>query len=72
MTIKIFSIRNKETKEFRSFNGRVAWASPAAAKSSFLAATSYYRSDGKKFNDQDEYAIVELTEIVAMYEGLCK
>ena len=69
---KIYGIREKATGNFCTVNRRCAWLNRAAAKSSYLASTSFRRGDGVKFDDQDEYEIIELTEIVRMYERLCK
>jgi hypothetical protein len=70
---KIYAIRNKDG-EFQSFNGKVAWLNRAGAKSSWNAVTNRYKRGGGiiKWDDQTLYEIVELTEIVHMYEDLCK
>lgn len=70
---KIYGIRDKGTKVFLRFNRKVCWASVSAAKSSFRASSGEW-VDKKyvytKFDEQDTYEIIELTEYVAMYEGL--
>lgn len=73
MTIKIFAIRDQEGN-FHSFNGKVAWANTAGAKSSWNASVNKYKdkSDRIHWDDQTLYEIVELTNIVWMYEDLCK
>lgn len=75
MTTKIYGIRHKETKEFERFNYKSCWMTPSAAKSGFVAASKVWNRDlGKmvttKFDDQDIYELVELTEYVYRYEGL--
>jgi hypothetical protein len=77
VSTKIFGIRDKTTKSFERFNRQACWMSVGAAKSSFTAhQTKWDRNTNQyikpKFDDQDVYEIVELTEYVAMYEGLDK
>lgn len=65
---KIFAIRDKETKEFLVFNSKCAWTKRGNAKNAWANAQRY---DSKVlFDEQDKYEIVELTEIVFMYEDL--
>jgi hypothetical protein len=75
MSEKIYGIRDKGTKSFERFNRKTCWASVAAAKSSFRASSGEWSNNKwvySKFDEQDIYEIVELTEYVAMYEGLDK
>lgn len=70
---KIFAIRDTFGC-FQQFNGRVAWANKAAAKSSWNASVNKYkrREDKIKWDDQNDLTTVELTHYVYMYEDLCK
>lgn len=70
MKTKIFAIREKSTGDFISFNSRCAWTKAGNAKNAWSGKT--YLGKRVKFDEQDEYEIVELTEFVFMYEGLCK
>jgi hypothetical protein len=67
----IFGIRHKETKEFLVFNSKCAWTKRGNAKNAWANAMSV-RNKKNLFDEQDEYEIVDLTEIVYMYEDLCK
>lgn len=69
---KIFAIRNKDTGEFVSCNGHVAWAKAGSAKVSW--GITYKRYDERKgaFDKQDTYEIVDLEEAYYRLEGLMK
>lgn len=69
---KIFAIRNKETKEFLAYNSKCAWTKRGNAKNAWANANNHYGKDFVSFDEQSEYEIVDLTEIVYMYEDLCK
>ena len=77
MSEKIYGIRDKSTKVFERFNRKSCWMTVGAAKLSFAASQEHWdRVNNKwvttKFDAQDIYEIIELTEYVAMYEGLDK
>ena len=69
---KIYAIRNKQTKEFVSFNSKCAWSKAGNAKNAWAAANKVYGKVFVPFDEQDTHEIVELTEVVFMYEGLYK
>jgi hypothetical protein len=70
---KIFAIRNVETGEFISYASKCAWKTSGAAKAAFgLHSERMEDFSQQKFDYQDKYELVDLTEIVYMYEGLCK
>lgn len=68
---KIFAIRHKETKEFLVFNSKCAWTKRGNAKNAWANSMSIWQKPNL-FDDQDEYEIIDLTEIVWMYEDLQK
>ena len=69
---KIYAIRDKDTGEFKVYNGRCAWTKAGNAKNAFdkdrncldtlTFDTCYYK----------HYEIVELTEVFYRLEGLEK
>lgn len=63
---KIFAIRHKETKEFIVFNSKCAWTTLGGAKNAFAMHRKVL------FNNQADYEVIDLTEIVWMYEDLQK
>lgn len=63
---KIYAIRNKQSGEFISFGAKIAWAREANAKNAF---NLHLR---QKFDKQDVYEIIELTEAYYRLEGLMK
>lgn len=75
---KIYGIRNKATGEFVSYNSKCAWSKIGNAKNAFnLHSDRVYDSFAefyvrRKFDEQDEYEIVDLTECFYRLEGLCK
>ncbi len=54
----LYVIRDKETKDIMCFNGRGAWLSVSAAKSSYAA--SYYPR--LKWKDQTQYEIINILD----------
>lgn len=75
MSERIYGIRDKGTKSFERFNRKTCWMTVGAAKLSYSASQKKWK-DGKwiapKFDEQDTYEILELSQYVAMYGGLCK
>lgn len=77
MSERIYGIRDKGTKSFERFNGKSCWMTAGAAKLSFTASQRRWDHVANKytkprFDEQDVYEIIEITQYVAMYEGLCK
>lgn len=71
MTTKIYAIREKETGEFISCNGHVAFSSAGNAKRSWNRGLGAFSDSKRYLQNSDVYEIVELTEIVSMFEELC-
>lgn len=73
---KIYGIRNKKSGEFIQFNSKCAWSKIGNAKNAFNLHTgathSYYNPPRPKFDEQDEFEIVDLTEAYYRLEGLEK
>ena len=65
---KIYAIRSKLTGDFVGYNSKCAWAKAGNAKNAF----ALHHRPSMKWDEQDEFELVELTEYVAKYEGLCK
>jgi hypothetical protein len=65
--MKIYAVRNKETGEFLSYNGRVAWSKAGNAKRAFDLNRNCL--DRKTFDSDYHklYDIVELTETYNKY-----
>lgn len=73
MTNKIWAIRLVDSGEFQVYNGRSAWSKRGNAIRAFnLNRPTMDRHDYAYYESKNVYSIYELTEIVAMYEGLCK
>jgi hypothetical protein len=77
LTVHIFAIRNKHSGVFLQFKHKAAWTSVGAAKNAFglHMPRLYNESKGyyqQRFDDQDEYEIVDLVEAFYRLEGLCK
>lgn len=70
---RIYAIRNKETGEFVSYNSKCAWSKIGNAKNAFnlhTGAMRYYNPPKPKFDEQDVFEIVDLTEAYYRLEGL--
>lgn len=68
MTTKIFAIRSKLTGEFLSFGSKCAWLTEGYAKMAF----AHHTYPKRKFDEQDEYEVIDLTEAYYRLEGLDK
>lgn len=69
---KIYAIINKETKEFQSYNGRVAWSKYGNAKNAFDANRNLLDRETFDSRHHKLYEIVELTEMYYVLKGLQK
>ena len=73
MTTKIFAIRLVSSGEFQTYNGRTTWSKRGYAVNAFNKARPMFDNKDFQFYEANGvYQMWELTEIVAMYEGLCK
>lgn len=73
MTNKIYAIRLKSTGEFQVYNGRCAWTKRGNAINAFNRARPLFDNNGFEFYEENGvYEIIELTELVWMYEDLQK
>lgn len=69
---KIFAIKNKATGEFLCYNSKCAWTKAGNAKNAWTNANNGYGREFVRFDAQDAYEIVELTEVYHRLEGLMK
>lgn len=72
MSTKIIGIRCKATGEFIVYNSKCAWTKPGNAKNAWANANNGYGRDFVRFDEQDEYELVDLTETYYRLEGLDK
>lgn len=78
LTVHIFAIRNKHSGVFLQFKHKAAWCSVGAAKSAFGLHMPRQQNQlngdwqQQRFDDQDEYEIVDLVEAFYRLEGLEK
>ena len=68
LTVHIYAIRNKHSGVFLQFKHKAGWCSVGAAKNAFgmHMPRSYNESVGyhqQRFDDQDEYEIVDMVEV---------
>lgn len=67
---KIIAIRCKATDTFIVYNSKCAWTKVGNAKNAWANANRYHSV--VKFDEQDEYELVDLTEAYYRLEGLEK
>lgn len=77
LTVHIYAIRNKHTGIFLQFKHKAAWTSVGAAKSAFglhmpRVVDENSNLQQQRFDEQDEYEIVDLVEAFYRLEGLEK
>ena len=76
MSTQIFAIRNKETGEFQAYNSRCAWTKAGNAKNAFAQRNKVWVNNVGfvtiKFDEQDTYELVNLTDVYYRLEGLEK
>lgn len=77
LTVYIYAIRNKHSGVFLQFKHKAAWTSVGAAKSAFgLHMPRVKDKNGysvqQRFDNQDEYELVDLMEAFYRLEGLEK
>ena len=73
---EIWVIKNKETRElWVARSGKKAWNKSGAAKGAWANTNCFYGSDIPKFDDQDEYFLVQIADLTdwkKKYEELVK
>jgi len=72
MSTKIIAIRCKATGEFIVYNSKCAWTKVGNAKNAWANANRYGAYKDVRFDDQDEYELVNLTETYYRLEELDK
>lgn len=72
MSTKIIAIRCKATNTFIVYNSKCAWTKVGNAKNAWANANNGFGRDFVRFDDQDEYELVDLTETYYRLEGLDK
>lgn len=72
MSTSIFAIRCKADNTFVVYNSKCAWTKRGNAKNAWANANNGFGRDFVRFDDQDEYELVDLTETYYRLEGLDK